>query len=156
GRIRSTPRTPRPPAIMRRMAVALASFSLAGDKVPADAVTRRFEAREAVSEPYTIDVDFVTRDPGFRVDDCLRTRMSVVVTSATGLSHYFDGIVERARFVRIVDDERIFAVRLRPALAALEQRAGCRIFQEKSVVQVVQTLFDEAGFGDKVQWQTKK
>ncbi|HRI62578.1 MAG TPA: type VI secretion system tip protein TssI/VgrG [Polyangium sp.] len=138
------------------MPALTAIFSLEGDAIPSDASTAHFEAHEAISEPYSISVTFATRDTSFRAEDCLRTRLCLVVTSALGLPRYFDGVVDRARFVRVVDDERHFEMRLRPALAGLEHRQGCRIFQEKTIVQIVQTFFEEAGFGDKVTWQITK
>jgi type VI secretion system secreted protein VgrG len=138
------------------MATPLATFSLHGDKLPADADTRRYQAIEAVSEPYSIEVEFTTKDTAFRVEDCLRSRLSLLVTSASGQSRTFDGLVDRVRFVRVVAEQHAFAVRLRPALAALAHRAGCRIFQDLSVVQVVQKIFDEAGLGDEVEWRIRK
>ena len=138
------------------MSATTAIFSLEGDAIPTDATTALFEAHEAISEPYSTTIVFGTRDTSFRAEDCLRTRLCLVVTSASGQQRYFDGVVDRARFVRLVDDERHFEMRLRPALAALEHREGCRIFQEKTIVQVVQTLFDEAGFADDVTWQITK
>ena len=55
------------------MATPLATFSLHGDKLPADADTRRYQAVEAISEPYSIEVEFTTKDTAFRVEDCLRS-----------------------------------------------------------------------------------
>jgi len=138
------------------MSAPTAIFSLEGDTLPADATAARFEAQEAISEPYAVIVEFATRDASFLIESCLRTRLCLVVTAASGQQRYFDGVVDRARFVRVVDDERHFEVRLRPALAALEHRQGCRIFQEKTIVQVIQTLFEEAGFGGEVEWQITK
>jgi type VI secretion system secreted protein VgrG len=133
-----------------------ATFALEGAALPPDAAAVRFDVSEAVSEPYSIDVDLTTTDRTFLVEDCLRTRLCLTVFDPQGRPRYFDGIVERALFLRAVGDERHFSVRLRPALAALEHREGCRIFQDKSLVEVVQTILDEAGFGDKVEWRISK
>ncbi|WP_437491575.1 type VI secretion system tip protein TssI/VgrG [Sorangium sp. So ce1014] len=138
------------------MAATFATFSLEGDKIPADTAVTGFEAIEAVSTPYTVEVRFATMDAAFRVEDCLRSRLCLRVVDTAGNERLFDGIVDRAGFARIVGEARQFDVRLRPALAALAHREGCRIFQEKSVVQVVQTVLEEAGFGDKVEWRNAK
>lgn len=138
------------------MASPLARFTLEGDKVPGDAETSRFEAVEEISVPYVVEVGFTTRSTSFRVEDCLRTRMCLCVVDDAGVMRFYDGVVDEARFVRVVKDQRHFSVRLRPALAALEHREGCRIFQEKTIVQVVQKVFEEAGFGDKVEWRITK
>jgi type VI secretion system secreted protein VgrG len=136
------------------MSPTLPSFSLAGDKLPGDAVAVRFEADEAISEPYAILVELTTTDASFKAEDCLRTRLCLVVITATGETRFFDGLADQVRFVRAAGEERHFEVRLRPALAALEHREGCRIFQEKTIVQVVQKVFEDAGFADKVEWRT--
>ncbi|MEJ7735644.1 MAG: type VI secretion system tip protein TssI/VgrG [Polyangiaceae bacterium] len=135
------------------MATLLATFTLSGEKLPADAETLRYLAEEAVSLPYTVEVELATTDVAFRIEDCLRTRMALTVIAGHGLPRMFDGIVEEARFVRVVDERRTFTVRLRPMLAALAHRAGCRIFQDLSIVAVVQTIFQEAGFSDRVEWR---
>jgi type VI secretion system secreted protein VgrG len=138
------------------MATALSRFTLMGDRLPVDTQTDRFEAREAISEPYDVRIELTTRDPTFRGEDLLRTRLCLTVVGPAGEERHFDGICDQARFVRVVAGAFHFEVRLRPALAALEHREGCRIFQEKTIVQVVQTIFEEAGFGEKVEWRIKK
>lgn len=134
----------------------LSSFALKGDPLPADAVTSYFKAAEAVSEPYEIEVGFTTEDPAFRVESCLRNRLCLVVTNPRGEQRFFDGVVDQARFVRSKNKEFQFEVRLRPALAALAHREGCRIFQKQSIVDIIQSIFSDAGFGDKVEWRLAK
>jgi type VI secretion system secreted protein VgrG len=132
------------------------SFTLSGDKLPPDAFTTRFEAYEAISEPYEVSVEFYTLDPSFRVNDCMRTKACLIVVDAEARVRYFDGIVDRAEFVHFTGQRYHFRIRLRPALAALAHREDCRIFQEKTIVQVIQTIFTDAGFADKVKWLTTR
>lgn len=138
------------------MPALLATYALEGDALPRDAAAARFEAIEGISEPFTVEVEITTADTAFIAESCLRTHLCLIVTPAGGEPRLFDGIVDRARFIRIAGAQRHFALRLRPAMAALEHREGCRIFQDKTIVQVVQTIFQEAGFGDKVEWRTSK
>ncbi|WP_437978217.1 type VI secretion system tip protein TssI/VgrG [Sorangium sp. So ce295] len=138
------------------MAATFATFSLEGDKLPADVAVTRFEAVEAISTPYAVEVRFATLDTSFRVEDCLRSRLCLRVVDTSGQERLYDGIVDRAGFAHIVGESRQFDVRLRPALAALAHREGCRIFQEKTIVQVAQSVFEDAGFGDKVAWRIAK
>lgn len=138
------------------MATLTASFSLQGDKLPADAFTARFEAVEKVSTPYEITVEFHTQDTSFHVDDLLRSHACLVVVSAAGDVRYFDGVVDTAEFVHVTGPLLHFAIRLRPALSALEHREGSRIFQDQSIVQIVQTIFTDAGFADEVKWRITK
>jgi type VI secretion system secreted protein VgrG len=138
------------------MASLASTFTLEGEKLPADATAVRFEAFEAISEPYSVLVELSTHDAGYLVEDCLRTRLCLIVVGGSGQSRYFDGIVDQARLLRVIGDERFFEVRLRPAMAALAHRAGCRIHQEKTIVQVVGIVLDEAGLTEQVEWRTVK
>ncbi|EYF04183.1 type VI secretion system Vgr family protein [Chondromyces apiculatus] len=138
------------------MGTGLSQFTLEGDLLPGDVETDRFEAVEGISEPYTVVVGFTTQSEGFRVEECLRKRLCLCVVDAAGNTRFYDGVVDQARFVRVAKARRHFEVRLRPALAALAHREGCRIFQEQTLVQVIQTIFDEAGFGEKVTWRNTK
>lgn len=132
------------------------SFTLVGDKLPGDAFATRFEAYEAISEPYEIHVELYTLDASFRVTDCLRTKVCLVVADAQQRIRYFDGIVDQAEFLHFTGQRYYFRLRLRPALAALAHREDCRIFQEKTIIQVIQQIFVDAGFGDKVVWRLSK
>jgi type VI secretion system secreted protein VgrG len=131
-------------------------FQLQAEMLPADTLTERFRAEERISHPYEVIVDFSTDDRNFDVASCLRKQMTLIVVDASGGKRIFDGVVDEAAFVDIVAERLTFRVRLRPALASLALRSSSRIFQEKTIVQVIQTLFEEAGFGDNVEWLTNK
>jgi type VI secretion system secreted protein VgrG len=129
-----------------------ASFQLQGDSIPADAVTVGYRAVEGMSRPYEVEIEFYTTDSGFVVGDCLRKSIALTVMDSNGASRVFHGVVDRASFVRVVKERLFFRLRLTPALAALAHRENIRIFQEKSIQQIAQKIFEEAGFGDKVEW----
>lgn len=141
---------------MRAVAAETGHFALHGDPLPADVLVERFRAVERVSHPYEIVIDFSTADRDFDVAACLRQQLTLEIVDAGGGQRMFDGVVDRAELRDVVAEQLFFSVRLRPALAALAHRRGSRIFQEMTVVQVIQKVFYEAGFGDKVQWLTTK
>jgi type VI secretion system secreted protein VgrG len=129
---------------------------LSGDVLPADAQARGYRAREGVSLPFAIEVEFSTADATFRIDDALRHRMLLEVGDAQGGVRYYDGIADRVRFLAHQGDRFVFGVRLRPALAALEHREGSRIFQEKSPVDVIKAILADAGVDKHVSWQVRQ
>jgi len=129
-------------------------FELRGDPVPDDALVTRYRARELISSPYTVTVDFSTQDLSFEIDSCLRQRVNLEVVDARGNTRWFDGVVDRAEFVDAIGQFLHFRVRFRPALAAMDHRQDSRIFQNEAIIDVIKTLFDEAGFTDKVKWET--
>jgi type VI secretion system secreted protein VgrG len=131
-------------------------FLLHGDGLPLDRVIMRYRAVEKISRPYQVEVELSTLDPSYDVASALRQRATLEVVDASGAQRFFDGIVDRAEFVDAVAGRLYFRLRMRPALAALALRETSRIFQEMSIVDVVQKIFDEAGFGDKVTWLITK
>lgn len=129
-------------------------FVLRGASLPADIDTLSYRALEEISSPFAVDVRFFTKDPTFDVLSVLRTSMVLTVINEQGQTRFYHGIVERARFINMQAENFIFEVRLSPSLQALAHRENCRIFQDKSVIDVLTDLFTEAGFADRVQWDT--
>ncbi|MEJ7730772.1 MAG: type VI secretion system tip protein TssI/VgrG, partial [Polyangiaceae bacterium] len=127
-------------------------FHLSGDGLPADILVVGYQAREGVSVPFQVEVDFSTEDEAFVVDACLRKPLLLTVVDAAGNQRVFHGVVDEAAFVQALEPKLYFRLRLRPALAALAHRAGCRIYQNKSVQEIAQSVFAAAGFGDQVEW----
>jgi type VI secretion system secreted protein VgrG len=128
-----------------------AYLELRGDSLPADAQVIRYEAREAISRPYEVDVEFSTTDPSFRADSCLRTSAALALVDHSQGERYFHGIIERAEFAYWTGTHFHFRIRLRPALAALAHREGSRIYQDQSIVDVIAHVFKDAGI-DKVEY----
>jgi type VI secretion system secreted protein VgrG len=133
-------------------------FRLEGGSVPADAVVVDFQALEALSRPFEVEVHFYTADATF-VAESLITQALLLVVVGDVQTRPFHGVVDRTAFVRIHYQLGVpyfeFRVHLVPALSALAYRENCRIFQDKSIVEVIQAIFDEAGLGGTVQWQLK-
>jgi len=131
-------------------------LELLSDVLPADAQAHAYRAHEGVSLPFAVEVDFTTADASFRIDDCLRQRMLLVVSDAQGGTRYYDGLPDRVGFLAHKGDNNAFRVRLRPALAALEHREGSRIFQGKSPVDVIKAILADAGVDKDVAWQVRQ
>ncbi len=137
------------------MVAATALFKLEGEGVPADAQTVAYEAFEGVSVPFQVTAEFSTLDTSFVVDTLLRKPLLLTIVNEAGETRRYHGIVDAAHFSRMLGPKLYFSVRMRPGIAALAHRSDCRIFQNKSIVDIVTTLLDEAGLLDHVQWQLK-
>ena len=134
-------------------------FSLEGGSVPADAAVIDYQALEAISRPFEVEVHFHTGDASFEANACINQALLLVVIGDDGETRPFHGVVDRAEFVgvhyRLGVPRFQFRVHLVPALSALAHRENCRIFQDKSIIDVIQLIFNEAGLGATVQWQLK-
>jgi len=131
-------------------------FELAGDKLPSDAVAVSYECAEGVSRCYRLSVEFATEDAGFDAEACLGSQVSLLLRRGAAVQRIIDGIVQEVSFRRVEGERLYFVVRAGPALEGLAHRRDSRIFQEKSVVDVVSTLFEEAGFLTRVQKQLER
>jgi type VI secretion system secreted protein VgrG len=128
-------------------------FELRGEGLPEDAQPTSFEVHEALSLPFTLRVDFATKDASFKVGDLLRKGLTVLVVDAErGRHRSYSGICEEAEFVHHTGTQYVFRVAVRPPIAALAHREDMRIYQDKGVVDVVKELL-AAGGVDKVEWR---
>lgn len=134
----------------------LSHVMIAGSGLPGDVRVRSYEAHEAVSLPYVVDVVISTEDPSFRIDTCLQRRMLLEVGDRQGGVRYYDGLPDRVGFVAYRGGEYLFRLRLRPALAALEHREGSRVFQDKSPVEVIKAILADAGLDSAVEWRLRQ
>ncbi len=134
---------------------AKVEFKLAGDGLPDDVRANAFEAFEALSTPYTIDVEIATLDDAWKADAVLRKSLTLlVVDTDRGRERALTGICVRCEFLHHDGTHFIFKVRLEPPLAALRAREDCRIYQDESVVDITKKVLAAAGV-DKVEWRLK-
>jgi len=131
-------------------------FELEGDKLPSDATAVSYECAEGVSRCYRLSVEFSTQDASFDAEACLGSQVSLFLRRGVAVQRIIDGIVQEVSFRRVEADRLYFVVLAGPALEGLAHRRDCRIFQEQSVVDVVSTLFQEAGFLTRVQKQLER
>jgi len=104
--------------------------------------------REALGQPFVYEVDLLSTDANIDLSQLLGQPASVALELNDGTIRYFHGIVthfaitgEHGRFVR-------YRAILRPWLWLLSNRVNSRIFQNKTVPDVLKILFREYGFTD--------
>ena len=136
----------------RRVAASTGFIDLRGPDLPPDVAVIRYEVREAVSRPFEIEVELSTEDASFVAASALRKSALLTLVDAQGGQRVFHGIIDRFAFDYLTGTRFHFTLRLRPALSALAHRENCRIFQEQSIIDVVQTILSEAGV-EKVELQ---
>ena len=132
------------------------SVALLGEGLPDDCVVIDLRVEEQLSELYVVRARFSTQDATFQVDTLLRQRLAARAEDATGKIRFFDGIVDRARFVAMRGLFFELEVTLVPRIGALRYRKGCRIFQDTALPDIVKTLLKDAGVDEKVEWRLRK
>lgn len=127
-------------------------LELFAEGLPADVRVVRFVAVEAVSEPFSVEVWFDTKDVSFVMEDWITVRVALTARDdGARAARVFDGVVEEVGFDGLHGDALRFRFVLRPRLFALSHRVDSRIFQEQSVVDVVMAVLAEAGLADGVE-----
>jgi type VI secretion system secreted protein VgrG len=133
----------------------LAGFEFEGSALPSGVTAVSYRAREGISQPFEVFVEFY-ESPDEPVDmaACLRSAMTLAVFEdrAEGDPRYFHGICEEIRYLRSQGVRAFYEVRLVPSLFALSHRQDCRIFQDLTVVDILEKLLTEAGLRDHVVW----
>lgn len=110
-------------------------------------VFRRMTATEALSRPFLFTVDVLTQRPRIDFDEVLGKDMTVRVTTEASTRH-FNGFV--ARFSHLGSEGRfgLHRAELRPWFWFLTRNRDCRIFQDKTVPEIVKEVLTENGFTD--------
>ncbi len=136
--------------------MARLEFKLLGEGLPLDATPLSFVAREEISTPYEVEVCFSTLDDGFDPLSCLRKGFSLAVVDVDrARMRTLSGVCSRAELIH--HDGVRFHVRLvlAPAISALAHREDSRIYQDKSIIDVIKEVFAAAGI-DKVEYRLSR
>jgi type VI secretion system secreted protein VgrG len=110
---------------------------------------RSFSGTEAVSRLFLFQLDMLSEDFNVAFDDIIGQKVTVSIKLASGSSkRYFNGHV--SRFTQLPGEDRLarYQADVVPWLWFLTRTADCRIFQNKTVPDIVQEIFQDHGFQD--------
>lgn len=111
-------------------------------------LVRGFGGEEQLSGLFRYELEMVSEDKGLDFTAIVGEGATVKLRLNDGTDHFFHGVV--SRFVQEDANERFatYHAELRPWLWVLTKAADCRVYQNKSVPDIVTGLFDELGFSD--------
>jgi type VI secretion system secreted protein VgrG len=111
-------------------------------------VLRSFQGQEAISRLFAFELDLVSEESSIKYDDIVGQPVTVRVSLADGSARYWNGFV--SRFVQAGRDSNVavYHATVVPWLWFLDQTTDCRIFQNKSVPDIIKQIFHEYGFRD--------
>jgi Rhs element Vgr protein len=96
----------------------------------------RFRGREALSEPFRRDIEFTTPKGNLVPEDVLMKYASFRMRSGKNVH----GIVTRLEWLSTIADQSHYRLTLSSRLALLEHTRQCRVFQNRSVPEVVEQV----------------
>lgn len=112
-------------------------------------VLTHFRGDEELSRLFRFELSLLSDDNDISAKDIVGKNVTFSARYANGERRYFNGMVQRFT----AGDENVKGVRsyhsvVVPWLWFLTQTADCRIFQEKTVVQIIEQIFQDLGFSD--------
>jgi len=117
------------------------------------------EAREAISSIYTVSVNVLheedPRKPGtpheVKPEDILGKQVTIELNQSDGTIRYFNGIVSRFRQGHRTLQFTHYSLDVVPQFWMLTMSKQSRIFQDKDVKQILETVLSEKGIDFKIQ-----
>ena len=110
-------------------------------------VLNRLEAEEALSENFEFRIDAISEQANIDFDQLLGTGCVVSVASGhEGVFRHFHGVLVKARWTGSSFDLHRYRLLLRPWFWLLAQTSNCRIFSDKSVIDIINEVFKKYGF----------
>ena len=110
---------------------------------------RGFTAHEAISHLFEFDLDLLSENSEINFDDIIGKNVTIRMELPGGGQRYWNGFINR--FVQDVSPGLQFAqyrATMVPWLWFLTLTSDCRIFQDKTVPEIVKQIFDDLGFSD--------
>lgn len=112
-----------------------------------------FEAEEALSELFTYRIDAASKTENADLQSIMGTKCSVSFTLKNRTERVFSGTLVDAQWLGSSGDLHIYRFTLRPWLWLLSQRTDCRIFKDKTALDIIREIFGKEGsasFDDRV------
>jgi type VI secretion system secreted protein VgrG len=108
-----------------------------------------FRGKEELSRLFEFELDLLSSDGAVDPTRLIGKSIEFELAPKARDRRFFNGIVCRLVYGGLDSSGlRLYRATLVPWLWLLTKRSDCRVFQEKSVLDIVQEVFDDAGFHD--------
>jgi len=108
-----------------------------------------FEGHEELSRLFSYQLEMISDDNAIEATDIVGKNVTFSIEMADDTPRYFNGFV--SRFVAGDEDDqgrRNYRAQVIPWLWFLTRTTDCRIFQSKSVPEIIEQIFGDLGFSD--------
>ena len=113
-----------------------------------DLLLQSFSGHEELSRLFSFDVTVLSSQGNIQASDVVGHAMRISIRNLDGSTRYFHGLANRFAYAGQNDQGVLYNATIVPWLWFLTKRTNCRIFQEKSVPQIIETVFSDIGFTD--------
>jgi type VI secretion system secreted protein VgrG len=108
----------------------------------------RMTATEELGRLFRFELNLLSEEPDITFDDILGQAITVRLTLPGDKQRFFNGHVSRFSQEGTLDEYYVYTMTVHPWLWFLTRTADCRIFQEKSVPDIIKEVFRDHGFTD--------
>jgi len=107
-----------------------------------------FRGRESISRLFKFDLELLSHQPGLDFMKIVGQNVTLTLLQADGTPRYFNGMI--SRFFQSTTDEKFFHyhAEMVPWLWFLTRGSDCRIFQNKSIPDIIKQVFSDLKFSD--------
>lgn len=99
--------------------------------------------RDALARPFQADFVILSEDPNIKLPEAIGEEATVRITPAAGDHRYIHGIVAQLAFRGVSGRFARYEGVIVPRLWLLSRTTDCRIFQHKSIPEIVSTILDK-------------
>lgn len=125
-----------------------APFRLETELGPDVLLLRGFRGTEAISRPFRFDLDLLSLDADLDPEDILRTGALIRMELSGGEERLIHGTVSRFTQLGMRDEMVLYRAEIVPWLWFLGLSRESRIFQEMTVREIVEDVFERMGYAD--------
>ena len=126
--------------------IAALKTPLGGDVL----VLKRFSGTEGLGELFELQIEALSEQENIDFDQALGQSCTIRLKSYNDKERFFCGVLTNAQWVGAEvggeQDYSHYRLVLRPWFWLLAHRADCRIFLDKDVKEIIQDVFEKAGF----------
>ncbi len=107
-----------------------------------------FSGQEGISRMFKFELELLSETESISFKDVVGKSVTLRVNLADGSPRYFNGYI--SRFAQSAHEEEFTSYRAEmvPWLWFLTRNADCRIFQEKTIPEIIKQVFSDRGFSD--------
>lgn len=106
----------------------------------------RMSGTEQLGRPFEYQLELASHEHSFNAEDIIGQNVTIRCELSTGETRYFNGFV--SRFIHIPSSGKLaqYQATVVPWLWFLTRIADCRIFQKKTVPDIIKEVFKDRGF----------
>jgi type VI secretion system secreted protein VgrG len=109
---------------------------------------RRMVATEQLSRPFAFDLELLSENHGISPESILGQSITVRLDLPNGEVRHFNGLASQFAYQGTQGRYASYRCRLSPWLWFLTRTSNCRIFQNKTVPEILKAVFQDRGFSD--------